>query len=161
MQHHLLKANIIQTKKHRYCDVKIIVIIKDFFGWILCARQLCQPFRTVVAKYNDVCASHKMMLTCYAVKWCCVLRTQIQTNKDLPKQVFICLVGAGGFEPPKSETTDLQSAPFGRSGIPPYIMRELWSWWTDSNPRPADYKSAALPTELHQHIFTRFFQAPK
>ena len=27
-----------------------------------------------------------------------------------------------------------------------------WSWWTDSNPRPADYKSAALPTELHQHI---------
>ena len=27
-----------------------------------------------------------------------------------------------------------------------------WSWWTDSNPRPADYKSAALPTELHQRI---------
>ena len=27
-----------------------------------------------------------------------------------------------------------------------------WSWWTDSNPRPADYKSAALPTELHQHL---------
>ena len=26
----------------------------------------------------------------------------------------------------------------------------IWSWWTDSNPRPADYKSAALPTELHQ-----------
>ena len=30
-----------------------------------------------------------------------------------------------------------------------------WSWWTDSNPRPADYKSAALPTELHQHIDCR------
>ena len=29
----------------------------------------------------------------------------------------------------------------------------FWSWWTDSNPRPADYKSAALPTELHQHFF--------
>ena len=27
---------------------------------------------------------------------------------------------------------------------------EKWSWWTDSNPRPADYKSAALPAELHQ-----------
>ena len=27
-----------------------------------------------------------------------------------------------------------------------------WSWWTDSNPRPADYKSAALPAELHQHL---------
>ena len=29
------------------------------------------------------------------------------------------LVGEGGFEPPKSLTTDLQSAPFGHSGIPP------------------------------------------
>ena len=29
---------------------------------------------------------------------------------------------------------------------------EIWSWWTDSNPRPADYKSAALPAELHQQF---------
>ena len=28
----------------------------------------------------------------------------------------------------------------------------IWSWWWDSNPRPADYKSAALPIELHQHV---------
>ena len=32
------------------------------------------------------------------------------------------LVGEGGFEPPKSLTTDLQSAPFGHSGIPPYTI---------------------------------------
>ena len=32
------------------------------------------------------------------------------------------LVGEGGFEPPKSLTTDLQSAPFGHSGIPPYSI---------------------------------------
>ena len=30
------------------------------------------------------------------------------------------------------------------------IEKVRWSWWTDSNPRPADYKSAALPAELHQ-----------
>ena len=30
------------------------------------------------------------------------------------------LVGEGGFGPPKSLTTDLQSAPFGRSGTLPY-----------------------------------------
>jgi hypothetical protein len=29
------------------------------------------------------------------------------------------MVEGGGFEPPKSTTTDLQSVPFGRSGIPP------------------------------------------
>ena len=38
--------------------------------------------------------------------------------------------------------------------LPPLAAREfphiIWSWWTDLNPRPADYKSAALPTELHQ-----------
>ena len=61
------------------------------------------------------------------------------------------MVGEGGFEPPKSLTTDLQSAPFGHSGIPPYLLY-CWSWWTDLNPRPADYKSAALPTELHQQV---------
>ena len=30
------------------------------------------------------------------------------------------MVGRGGFEPPKSETADLQSAPFGHSGTYPY-----------------------------------------
>ena len=30
------------------------------------------------------------------------------------------MVEGGGFEPPKSLTTDLQSVPFGRSGIPPW-----------------------------------------
>ena len=32
-----------------------------------------------------------------------------------------CLVGRDGFEPSKSWTTDLQSVPFGRSGISPYF----------------------------------------
>ena len=67
------------------------------------------------------------------------------------------LVGEGGFGPPKQDATDLQSAPFGHSGTRPYsVQREKekrwWSWWTDLNPRPADYKSAALPAELHQHF---------
>ncbi len=32
------------------------------------------------------------------------------------------MVEGGGFEPPKAEPTDLQSAPFGRSGTPPLYM---------------------------------------
>lgn len=28
----------------------------------------------------------------------------------------------------------------------------FWSWQPESNRRPADYKAAALPTELCQHI---------
>ena len=79
-------------------------------------------------------------------------------NRAFRRRHLFCLhimVGEGGFEPPKSLTTDLQSAPFGHSGILPYLIEPLvkkWSWWTDSNPRPADYKSAALPAELYQHL---------
>ncbi len=38
------------------------------------------------------------------------------------------MVGEGGFEPPKALPADLQSVPFGHSGIPPYsflLMVEL------------------------------------
>ena len=35
----------------------------------------------------------------------------------------------------------------------------IWSRRTDSNPRPADYKSAALPTELHRHKQQPFNQS--
>ena len=33
------------------------------------------------------------------------------------------MVGEGGFEPPKALPADLQSVPFGHSGIPPYSVR--------------------------------------
>ena len=35
------------------------------------------------------------------------------------------VVEGGGFEPPKAVPTDLQSAPFGHSGTPPYIIVRL------------------------------------
>ena len=46
------------------------------------------------------------------------------TKAKTPSEIgwCFCLVGEGGFEPPKSVTTDLQSAPFDRSGIPPYSI---------------------------------------
>jgi hypothetical protein len=33
-----------------------------------------------------------------------------------------------------------------------YNSNFFWSWRLDLNQRPADYKSAALPTELRQHL---------
>ena len=41
-------------------------------------------------------------------------------NKEHTVRIFLVLVEEGGFEPPKSLTADLQSAPFGRSGTLPY-----------------------------------------
>ena len=43
-----------------------------------------------------------------------------EDGKTTCRSTPLFLVGEGGFEPPKSSTTDLQSAPFGHSGIPPY-----------------------------------------
>ena len=67
--------------------------------------------------------------------WCPVwcgkqdLNLQVRTahmnlnHARLPIPPFPQGVGRGGFEPPKSETADLQSAPFGHSGTYPY---EVW-----------------------------------
>ena len=44
---------------------------------------------------------------------------KIKTDR---KGRFYFMVGEAGFGPAKSVTTDLQSAPFGRSGIPPYSI---------------------------------------
>ena len=38
------------------------------------------------------------------------------------------MVEGDGFEPSKSLTTDLQSAPFGHSGTPPCLLLKIWSW---------------------------------
>ncbi len=34
-----------------------------------------------------------------------------------------------GFEPSKAEPADLQSAPFGHSGISPYLVVSIISWY--------------------------------
>ncbi len=46
---------------------------------------------------------------------------RLKRDKIMYFTPFYALVGRGGFEPPKSKTSDLQSDPFGRSGIFPYI----------------------------------------
>ena len=49
----------------------------------------------------------------------CGLRNRCLAAISTPPEPAIRLVEGGGFEPPKAEPADLQSAPFDRSGIPP------------------------------------------
>ena len=62
------------------------------------------------------------------------------------------------FSPPGSKSTSLYC---GSIFDPPSNAKNpanltacgvSWSWQCDSNTRPADYESAALPTELCQHL---------
>ena len=82
------------------------------------------------------------------------------------------LVAGGGFEPPKlsrqiysliplaARESRLHIVPFKscRTLLLPIKANKIskftqnWSWREESNPRPADYKSAALPTELRQRL---------
>ncbi len=52
---------------------------------------------------------------------------------------------------------DLQSAPFSHLGTPPLMT--AWSWRWESNPKPADYKSAALPLSYASATLVARFQS--
>ena len=80
-------------------------------------------------------------------------QTHTQTHTQTP------FVGVIGFEPIQTESPDLQSGPALQLRRTPGLYCQNTccenalsssSRWRDSNPRPADYKSAALPTELHR-----------
>ena len=77
-------------------------------------------------------------------------RIQIQFDAKKPNKKAVvrlpfCLVGVTGFEPATfwsrtKRATKLRYTP------------KKWSQCGDSDPRPADYESAALPTELHWQL---------
>ena len=76
------------------------------------------------------------------------MRPMFTTIKALPSDSAFIVVDRGGFGPPKSgddRFTVCSLWPLGNLSI-------YWSWRLESNPQPADYKSAALPVELHQQI---------
>ena len=51
------------------------------------------------------------------------LRHSTENKKPNPSDSAFCFeLGEGGFEPPKAVPADLQSVPFGHSGIPPYSV---------------------------------------
>ena len=59
------------------------------------------------------------METCFFIVWERGI-TDLSIKKASSEEE--ALVGRDGFEPSKSLTTDLQSVPFGRSGIFPYVI---------------------------------------
>jgi hypothetical protein len=67
------------------------------------------------------------------------------------------MVGRGGFEPPKAVPTDLQSAPFDRSGISP--NRLLRADGGIRTPGQLITNQLLWPTELHRQFI--FFKMQK
>ena len=72
---------------------------------------------TVYDKVSEFCAVHRNLRCCTRRKR--KIRTLLQSEIGSD---FSCLVGAGGFEPPKLKAADLQSVPIGHSGTRPYSV---------------------------------------
>jgi hypothetical protein len=70
---------------------------------------------TVYDKVSEFCIFHGN-LHCHTQRKR-KIRTLLQSETGSD---FSCLVGAGGFEPPKLKAADLQSVPIGHSGTRPY-----------------------------------------
>ncbi len=67
----------------------------------------------------------------------------------LPRLTFLCLVGASGLEPlnPKERIYSPPQLPL--CDTPKLkLHKNVWSHQSESNQRPTDYKSVALPAEL-------------
>ena len=81
----------------------------------------------------------------------------IQTKKTSVWMSFLFIGGSGWIRTIEVTDNRFTVCPLWPLGNTP---TKKWSWWTDLNPRPADYKSAALPTELHQLILFNFLRYP-
>ena len=72
---------------------------------------------TVYDKVSEFCIFHGSLHSLIRRKRKIRTLLQSETGSD-----FSCLVGAGGFEPPKLKAADLQSVPIGHSGTRPYSV---------------------------------------
>ena len=91
---------------------------RDIFAFAKVILRLCRSdilFTINTRKANIT--RLKAVYHCVAIE---LAVRRIELKKALAIASAFFLVGAGGFEPPKSSTTDLQSAPFGHSGTLPH-----------------------------------------
>ena len=70
-----------------------------------------------------------------------------RTTERMMKTLMIAIVLCVGFVIVSRRRMPKPMSIFGSFRLTPF---ELWSWRRELNPRPSDYKSDALPTELRQ-----------
>ena len=81
----------------------------------------------------------------YCRDWCCFMDIYIFSGGFC---AFLGKTAIGAFGGVWCTERDLWVR---KKACNPWDYRLFWSWQCDSNTRPADYESAALPTELCQH----------
>ncbi len=134
LQHPVLETDALPIEL-RACDEFILLLCEGcaFYTWGNTC--LLEAFLLIAFPYEQ----HNF--------WICILCTQGLQNSSYFLPFFHLLknlVERGGFEPPKAIRQRIYSPPPLATRAP----LRLWSQRRDSNPRPTNYKSVALPTEL-------------
>ena len=84
-------------------------------------RTVVKNFVTVIKPVDIAAQGGKPSLSSVEL-WFVILTPDQQTKSVVTKVATLFVVGGGGFEPPKSETSDLQSDAFGHSAIRPILI---------------------------------------
>ena len=111
-QYHCAKSSLF---RHFWKNVPFSTFFRGGQGWIrlIAQSRACSQARSVSTERWF--ARHCRVRNIIALNPPCSA-----TFEKTYLSVRFFVVGRGGFEPPKSLTADLQSAPFGRSGTYPY-----------------------------------------
>ena len=112
---------------------------------------LSRPIGRISLKRNTFCQADKRCFFSGGRGWIRTIEAEKQQIYSLPPLATreLSHIKLGSVVPKTEVTGQKRNRRFIR------LLRSItkkWSWWTDLNPRPADYKSAALPTELHQQF---------
>ena len=87
---------------------------------------------------------------------CCIefFKSAYNDKKSNTKWCWIFCGGGGRIRTIEAKRSRFTVCPLWPLGNSPIfnLSEKWWSRQTDSNPRPADYKSAALPTELYRRL---------
>ena len=100
-----------------------------------CSRGILSPLRLPIPPHlRTLC-----QIACYSRK-----RGHTRTKRlcfafvllgTVPTDLINTLLGGGGFEPPKQFAADLQSVPFGHSGIRPFVSFNRLYIYTTLHPK--------------------------
>ena len=105
-----------------------------------CSRGILSPLRLPIPPHlRTLC-----QIACYS-------RKRGHTCKHCSTDLVNTLLGGGGFEPPKQFAADLQSVPFGHSGICPFIsFNRLYIYTTLHTKVQVFFNTSSLANSLRR-----------
>ena len=102
-----------------FASTVVIAAVRVVLPWSTCPMVPTFTCGLDLSNFSFAMFEIYLGINCLTIVCCSVFSTVRRSAACILRPV-LSGVGGDGFEPPKSKTADLQSAPFGHSGIRPY-----------------------------------------